>query len=230
MSDHDSNKPSNNDNLKAGQENNEQRVREIAAELKELENEENPEWDGSEAEFVSDDDAEEYEIPETGIRLSYVLTQDEMYKCLYHSNMIKTKGARAVIESIILAIASVVFFFVYFTAETEFKGYNLFFGIFCLLMIGAIWIVPHIYLKSMAKMLADGRNIEAEIYPTHIDIGRDDGEWSIELDGTSQIEEFDNIIMIYTAKDRAFAIPERVIEPEVYNEIRAILLSGAEPK
>ena len=34
-------------------------------------NDENPEWDGSEAELVSDDDAEEYEIPETGIKLSY---------------------------------------------------------------------------------------------------------------------------------------------------------------
>ena len=30
--------------------------------------------------------------------------------------------------------------------------------------------------------------------------------------------------------DRSFAIPERVIEPEVYNEIKAILLSGTMPE
>ncbi len=193
------------------------------------ENEENPEWDGSEAEFVEDDDAEEYEIPETGFRLSYSLTQDEMYKCLYHSDIIKTKGSRAAIQSIIMGIAAIVFFVTFFTTRSQYNEYNLFFGIVCLAMIAAIWVVPHIYLKSMAKTMADGRTIEAEIYPTHIDIGKDEGEWSIELDGKSQIEEFDNIIMLFTENDRAFAIPERVIEPEFYNEIRAILLSGTEP-
>ena len=207
----------------------EKEVIEIADELKNLENEENPEWDGSEAEFVSDDDAEEYEIPETGFRLSYVLTKEELYKCLYHSDIIKTKGKRAVIQSVFLGIAAVVFFVTYFTAKSQYSDYNLFFGIICLAMIAVIWIVPHFYLKSMAKMMADGKTVEAEIYPTHIDIGRNDGKWSIELDGKSTIEEFDNIIMIFTENDRAFAIPERVIEPEVYNEIRAILMSGTEP-
>lgn len=193
------------------------------------EQEENPEWDGSEAEFVQDDDAEEYEIPETGFRLSYALTQDEMYKCLYHSDIIKTKGTRAIVQSILMGIAAVVFFVTFFTTKSQYNQYNLFFGIVCLVMIAAIWLVPHFYLKNLAKNMADGRTIDAEIYPTHIDIGKDEGEWSIELDGKSQIEEFDNIIMIFTEKDRAFAIPERVIEPEFYNEIRAILLSGTEP-
>lgn len=208
---------------------NEELMEEIAEDLKKAENEENPEWDGSEAEFVSDDDAEEYEIPETGYRLSYVLTQEEMYKCLYHSDIIRTKGKRAVIESIVLGIAAVIFFVTFLTAGSQYSNYNLFFAVVCLAMIGVIWTVPHFYLKSMAKTMADGKTIEAEIYPTHIDIGRDDGEWSIELDGSSTIDEFDNIIMIVTDKDRAFAIPERVIEPEVYNDIRAILQTGTQP-
>ncbi len=217
------------DSLKEENNQNDDLAEKIAKELQEAENEENPEWDGSQAEVVTDDDAEEYEIPETGFKLSYVLTAEEMYKCLYHSNIIKTKGSRAVIQSILLGIASVVFFITYFTTTTQYNSYNLFFGIFCLIMIAVIWIVPQIYLRSMAKMLADGNKIEAEIYPTHIDIGRDDGKWSIDLDGRSAIEEFDNIIMIFSEKDRAFAIPERVIEPEYYNEIRAMLMSGTDP-
>lgn len=225
MSDNDS---SGQNDLKAEKE--EELIKEIAEELGGLENDENPEWDGSEAEYVSDDDAEEYEIPETGVRLSYVMTVDEMYKCLYHSDMIKTKGARAVIQSIILAFAAIIFTVVYFTSKSEFNQFNLYFAGISLIMIAVIWIVPHWHLKSMAKMLADGKTIEAEIYPTHVDIGRDDGQWSIDLDGSATIEEFDNIIMIYSKKDRAFAIPERVIEPEVFNEIRAILLSGTQPK
>ena len=208
---------------------NEELMEEIAEDLKKAENEENPEWDGSEAEFVSDDDAEEYEIPETGYKISYVLTQEEMYKCLYHSNMFKTKGTRAVIQSVILGIAAVIFFVIYFTTNSQYNKYNIVFGIICLLTIAAIWIVPHLYLKNMSRIMADGKTIEAEIYPTHIDIGRNDGKWSIELDGSAQIQEFDNIIMIFTDHDRAFAIPERVIEPDVYNEIRAILMSGTEP-
>lgn len=193
------------------------------------ENEKNPEWDGSEAEFVSDDDAEEYEIPETGIKISYILTEEELYKCLYHSDLFKTKGTRAIIQSIVLAAASVIFFVIYFTTKSEYSVHNLFFGIICLVMIALLWLVPHFHIKSLAKMLADGKLIEAEIYPTHIDIGQGEGAWTIELDGKAKIEEFDNIFMIYADKDKSFAIPERVIEPELYNEIRAILMSGTQP-
>ena len=220
MSDNDSIKPSGED---------EKEIKDIVKELENAENEDNPEWDGTQGELVSDDDAEEYEIPETGYKISYVLTQEEMYKCLYHSNMFKTKGTRAVIQSVILGIAAVIFFVIYFTTNSQYNKYNIVFGIICLLTIAAIWIVPHLYLKNMSRIMADGKTIEAEIYPTHIDIGRNDGKWSIELDGSAQIQEFDNIIMIFTDHDRAFAIPERVIEPDVYNEIRAILMSGTEP-
>lgn len=223
MSDNDSIKPS-------GESAEEKEIKEIVKELENAGNEDNPEWDGTEGELVSDDDAEEYEIPETGYKISYVLTQEEMYQCLYHSNMFKTKGLRAVIQSILLGIAAVIFFVIYFTTKSQYNHYNLIFGIISLATIVMIWIVPHMYLKSMSKIMADGKTVEAEIYPTHIDIGRDDGKWSIELDGKSQIQEFDNIIMIFTDHDRSFAIPERVIEPDVYNEIRAILLSGTDPE
>lgn len=222
MSDNDSIMPS-------GNSEEEKEIKEIVKELENAENEDNPEWDGTQGELVSDDDAEEYEIPETGYKISYVLTQEEMYKCLYHSNMFKTKGTRAVVQSVILGIAAVIFFVIYFTTNSQYNRYNIIFGIVCLVTIAAIWIVPHLYLKNMSRMMADGKTIEAQIYPTHIDIGRNDGKWSIELDGRAQIQEFDNIIMIFTDHERAFAIPERVIEPDVYNEIRAILMSGTEP-
>ena len=74
----------------------EQLIDDISHELEIIENnrnnDENPDWDGSESELVADDDAEEYEIPETGIKSTYSLTENEMYKCLYHSRLYKTKG------------------------------------------------------------------------------------------------------------------------------------------
>ena len=193
-------------------------------------NEDNPEWDGSEAELVADDDAEEYEIPETGIKISYAMTPEEMYKCLEHSDMYKTKGARAVFSSIVFALGTIGFTAAFFMSEGKFKGYNLFFAIFCLVMIVLVWLVPHLHIKSAARNAANGKKIEAEIYPDHIDIGSGSGAWSIELEGNCELEEFDGIFLIFAPKDRNFAIPQRVIEPEIFNEVKAILVSGTRPK
>ena len=192
-------------------------------------NEDNPEWDGTESELVADDDAEEYEIPETGIKLSYIMTEKEMYRCLYHSDMYKTKGTRAIFSTVIFVLAAIGFLIAYFNTNGQLKGYNLFFAIFCIAMTAVVWIVPFFHIKSMAKTAANGKRIEAEIYPDHIDIGSGSGSWSIELDGNCYLSEFDNIFMI-SVGDKNFAIPERVIEPEVYNEVKAILVSGTRPK
>ena len=183
-----------------------------------------------ENEFVEDDDAADYEIPATGIRISYVLSPDEIYKCLYHSDLYKTKGKRAVFQSVILIVAAVVFFVTYLCGDSDYKGYNLFFSLVSLGIIVAIWLVPHFHMKSMAKMMADGHRTETEIYPTHIDIGTDDGAWNIPLDGSCEIIEFENIILIFTKKGQGFAIPERAIEHEYLPEIKAILAAGAYTK
>ena len=192
--------------------------------------EDNPEWDGSESELVADDDAEEYEIPETGIKISYIMTYDEMVKCLYHSDLYKTKGGRAIASSVIFGLAAIVFAVTYFTVGGQYKGMNLFFSIFCLVMILLIWLVPYLHIRSLARMMANGKTIEAEVYPDHIDIGSGSGAWSIELDGKPELLEFDNIMMIALPDGRNFAIPERVIEPEVFNEFKAILIAGTSPE
>ncbi len=190
--------------------------------------EENPEWDGSESELVADDDAESYEIPETGIKIAYVMTREELVKCLYHSNLYKTKGSRAVFASVLFGVAAVIFAVTYFTVS-QYQPANLFFSIFSLVMIVLIWLVPYLHIKSLAKVMANGKTIEAEIYPDHIDIGQGAGAWSIELDGHCELMEFDNIFMISLSDGRNFAIPERVIEPEIYNEFKAILIAGTKP-
>lgn len=191
--------------------------------------EENPEWDGSESELVADDDAESYEIPETGIKISYVMTREEMVRCLYHSNIYKTKGSRAVFASVLFGAAAVIFVVAYFTTN-QYQPANLFFSIFSLVMIVLIWLVPFLHIRSMAKVMANGKTIEAEVYPDHIDIGQGAGAWEIDLDGNCELMEFDNIFMIALPDGRNFAIPERVIEPEIYNEFKAILIAGTKPQ
>lgn len=180
-------------------------VMRIAEELKRIQEEEDEEegrgWDGSEAELVEDDDAEEYEIPMAGIRVSYVLTEEEYFKCLKHSGIYKSQGTRGLIEAVVLGILAVIFFVVFFMAGGV---SNIVFGCISLIFIAVLLVVPNLHMRSMAKSMADGKLIEAEIYPDSVEIGRDDGAWKIELDGTSRIQEFDNIIMIFADHNRKF--------------------------
>ena len=205
-------------------------VMRIAEELKRIQEEEDEEegrgWDGSEAELVEDDDAEEYEIPMAGIRVSYVLTEEEYFKCLKHSGIYKSQGTRGLIEAVVLGILAVIFFVVFFMAGGV---SNIVFGCISLIFIAVLLVVPNLHMRSMAKSMADGKLIEAEIYPDSVEIGRDDGAWKIELDGTSRIQEFDNIIMIFADHNRSFAIPERAIDPDFLPEIKGILLAGTIP-
>lgn len=205
-------------------------VMRIAEELKRIQEEEDEEegrgWDGSEAELVEDDDAEEYEIPMAGIRVSYVLTEEEYFKCLKHSGIYKSQGTRGLIEAVVLGILAVIFFVVFFMAGGV---SNIVFGCISLIFIAVLLVVPNLHMRSMAKAMADGKLIEAEIYPDSVEIGRDDGAWKIELDGTSRIQEFDNIIMIFADHNRSFAIPERAIDPDFLPEIKGILLAGTTP-
>ena len=61
-------------------------IKEVEEELEDGEIE--IEWDGSEAELVPDEDAEEFEDNFAGIKLSYVLKEDEIYDALRSSKKI----------------------------------------------------------------------------------------------------------------------------------------------
>ena len=76
-------------------------------EATEEETEEEPvEWDGSEAQLVLEDDAAEYESPQTGIRLSCDLKEKEIFEALRRFPFTKRAGKRAVIEAVLLLLAS----------------------------------------------------------------------------------------------------------------------------
>lgn len=183
------------------------------------------EWDGSEAELVADD-AAEYEEQQTGIKLSYILRQEEILECLKKSGFIKTTGTRAVAETVILVALAVVFIVTYFLQK---NANSLVFGVISLLLIAVIWIVPQQGMKRRAKDLADGKEIQMEIYPDNIVMGQGEGRWEIPLDGTSESEEDSNLLLIYS-QDRTVILPLRCVEPSVLPEVQAMVISGTQPK
>ena len=185
--------------------------------------EEQVQWDGSEAELVADDDAAEYEDQNTGIKLSYILTQDEIFSCLKESGICKTTGRRAVVESIILGALFLLFGCSYFMGHDK---NALVFAAISLLLIPIIWLVPYFGIKKRARELADGKEIEIEIYPDVIEIGNGEGYWEIPLDGTCECAQFSNLFVFYPSGNRMLVLPLRCIEPAVIPEIHAMILAG----
>jgi len=183
------------------------------------------EWDGSEAKLVADE-AAEYEEQQTGIKLSYILRQQEILECLKRSGFCKTIGSRAVAESVILAIIAIAFMATYILQKDM---NSLVFGVISLLLIAIIWVVPQLGMKRHAKELADGKEVHMEIYPDSIVMGENEGRWEIPLDGTSECEQGSNLLLIYY-QNCMVTLPLRCVEPTVLTEVQAMIISGTQPK
>ena len=133
------------------------------------------EWDGSEAELVLDDDAADYEEPQTGVKLSYTLREEEVFHALGKSGFSKTLGRRAAAEGVVLALLAAWFFFQYARSG---EGAVLFFGCIAVLALAAVALVPYLSRKKRAKEICRNERIahvEMEIYPDGIQIGRGEG-------------------------------------------------------
>ena len=99
----------------------------VAEQLEQAQEEEyTPDWDGTDAEFVEDEDAAEYEEQYAGIKLSYTLNREEAMACLKRAHIYKTVGRRAWLETGILIVAAALFFVSFGLYQ---GGYNLALGI-----------------------------------------------------------------------------------------------------
>lgn len=184
-------------------------------------------WDGSEAELVADDDAAVYEDPQTGIRFNYTLRHSEIYQCLKSTGYIKTTGTRAVLETVLLALAAGVFVWTWFAQQS---ADSLVFAVICLLLIAVVWIVPEWGLRRQARRLASGDEIAMEIYPDSVVITRGEEETEFPLDGESTfIAQYDTIIVLFY-KGKMAILPLRSVEPGVLPEVQAMLLAGTKPR
>ena len=190
------------------------------------EKEESPDWDGSEAEYVPDDDAEEYEELSPGIGLNYVLRPEEVYECLKHSGFCKTSGKRAMVECVILGICAVMCMAAYFI---HWNISGLILAVLCLALIAVVCLVPNLGMKRHARRIANGKELHVEIYPDELQVGRGEGQWEIPLDGTSILEEYEELMVISTPHKKMLCIPMRSVEPNVLPDVQAMLLAGTKP-
>ena len=199
----------------------------IPEQAEEIEEENEEGWDGSEAELVADDDAAVYEDPQTGIRFNYILRHSEIYQCLKSTGYSKTTGTRAILETVVLALAAGVFVWTWFAQQS---ADSLVFAVICLLLIAVVWIVPEWGLRRQARKLASGDEIAMEIYPDSVVITRGEEETEFPLDGESTfIAQYDTIIVLFH-KGKMAILPLRSVEPGVLPEVQAMLLAGTKPR
>lgn len=158
--------------------------------------------------------------------VSFSLTAEEAYICLKKAGIFKTSGKRAVIYTVLMAVAAVCFFFSSFLGQ----NYNwMIFGIFSLLVIVAIWIVPYIQLKKLAKENAKGNVIRASVYEDRIEITGEEATWNIPLDQTSRLSMTGSLLVLHTANGQLFAIPERAISAGRLEEVKKVIKKGTQP-
>lgn len=186
------------------------------------------EWDGSEAEFVADEDAEEFEEQNTGIRLSYSVREKEALQCLLHTGPCRTTGRRAIVETAILGVLAVLFLVQYIVYT---KQDMLFFAGISLLVIAVIWIVPRFALKKRAHEIAQDSEVHLQIYPDVIEVYGKGREclWEIPLNNTCMCRRIGNLLWIHKPGGKSLLLPLRCVEPALLPEIQAMIFSGTIP-
>ncbi len=187
---------------------------------------ENPVWDGTESEFIEDDDAAVYEEKYTGVKLNYALKASEIFVCLKNFSEYKKKRKKVIVQTVIL-ILLIISFLVTFIKHEEISSIIL--GSMCVIMLAVIWIVPDLIIRSHAKQIAKGDNIYVEIFPDEIVVGHNGIEKTVLLDGTCRYIEYSNMFIIFPPKDDMIIIPIRAVEPDFLPDVEAMLLAGTLP-
>ena len=215
------------DKMKTDEEEIERSFLEEEEKLQEMdeENEVKSNWDGSESEFVEDDDATEYEEQQTGVKINYALTREEIFKCIKHCGINKNVKILGEVSLVFLTLLSLILFL-----KTSQYG----FLVFLLLFLGLFFLwsldILHLFLKKLRyKKFSPEKKLSVEIFPDVISIENEQRKIEIPLDGTNYFEEFKDMFLIYLPKQRVFIIPTRAIEPEILPEIEAMLIAGTKP-
>ena len=156
----------------------------------------------------------------------FILEENEVLETLKRAGIYKTQGNRAILYTVIMAIAAVGFaLYCYYG-----NNYNwLFFSVLCVVIIGAIWLVPTLHLKKLARENTTGDSVRMKITNEDITQKSGDKEWIIPLDKTGTLEIGEEIIIVRTYHGQMFTIPKRSIEPDIYKRVLQVLKNGTEP-
>ncbi len=184
-------------------------------------------WDGSEAEIVVDDEAEEYEDETTGIKIKYTLKPEEVRSFIRHSEGFRQNRKAQRKHTVIQNIVFVAMIILAIATGSE---YYKWLAVFPVIALFIMWLVPFFGMKKLIRELFKNEEMSVEIFPDKIEIEGKTQCREIPLDGSCESEEFDDMIMIFSKDGPSLLVPLRAVEPEFQADVQAMLLAGAKPR
>lgn len=184
------------------------------------------EWDGSEAELVADEDAAEYEEQNTGIQLKFTLRPGEIYTALMKLQYTQRRILLSAV-AVVLGLISATLSFVNYAEQGG--SQNALLGGACLAVIFVILWTPAARNRSRSRELSGGTEIQMTVYPDHVEMGRGESQWEFPLDGTCERMVLRDLILLYIGGENTVILPIRCMEPAVLPEVQAMLYAGTRP-
>lgn len=180
-----------------------------------------------ENQIVADDEFEEYEEENTGIKISYKLKPEEICSVVGKvgnlKDTVKTQQRQTLLHA---GVLGVIVAFVLLMRNP----YYLWFALIPLLAIILIWCVPFFGVRRILSKTFNNKPITLEVFPDEIDIIQGGVKREIILDDSFESEEYDDIIVITKNDVIKLMLPLRAVEPEFRAEVQAIILAGIKPK
>lgn len=184
-------------------------------------------WDGSEAEMVPDEDAEEYEDDYAAVKLTYTLSDQEWYRALLAQKLPKKRGICLwAVRVLLLAGAFALFAAFLRLSQPAFLAA----GILCLAAEVAT-ILPYAWLLWQAGKRQDYLPYTLKIYPDEIEVSHGRDAYTVPLDESRVREEKYGLLLIYRAqtyieKGAVLVLPLRSVEPGMLADVEAIVRAG----
>jgi len=182
------------------------------------------------------DPGETFEEPQTGIELSYVLKQEEIYECLKRSSYLHMNKKTSILVMIALAALTIGFIAV---GISTYRSLFYFYAASCATLIVLLFVFPYQSNKMKSRALADGHTIRMSIYPDHIQVGRGVKRWDIPMDGSAEYTQIEDSLVLYVSEQddpkgklgqKMVIIPTRCIKPRNLPEVQAMIIAGTKPK
>ena len=196
---------------------------------------EHPRPDCLESVLVSDE-SKEYEDQQTGIELSYVLNEDEIYECLKQSGYLRGNQRFLVFFMMAFVVLAITFF----TAGA--RTYRVFFygyAACCAAFAAVFGALPYRSNRMKARFCADGRSIRLTVYPDRIQVESGAGQWEIPMNGSAKYAQVEKMMVLYLqeenglgkkAASKMLILPMRCVKPQLLADVRAIIVAGTRPK
>ncbi len=185
------------------------------------------ECEEDENQIVADDEFEEYEEENTGIKITYKLTPEEIYSVVGKignlKDTVKNQQRQTLLHAGILGVVVALVLLMR-------NPYYFWFASLPVVAILLIWCVPFFGVRKILSKAFNNKPITLEIFPDEIDMIQGGVRKEIILDDSYESEEYDDIIVITKNDVIKLMLPLRAVEPEFRAEVQAIILAGIKPK